>query len=375
MATYKVLQDIESEDKIIGWLSLRQFAYAAIVIIMGFIAFQFSKIALWLVIPFLPPMLFFGLLASPIGREQPTEVWLLARIRFFLKPRKRIWNQSGISQLVTITAPKKIERARFDPITQNEVRSRLHALASTIDSRGWAIKNVSSGIFANQFGVQSDNSDRLIDLATLPQEVPFEDFSDNDILDETHNPQAQHLTELITASEHAHHQQLVSMMQQGSVQQTPTQSTSQATTQPTDDYWFLNDTQKAVQNTPQGYATFGADQFITPEAAQTPSMQTTPVTADETALLQHIHEEQARPNPMNSRLKTILPVEEQRKQQLAEARKRAEEAQKSAMTATPDPGILNLANNDDLDVATIARQAERQKVSLPEDGEVIISLH
>ena len=70
-------------------------------------------------------MIFFGALAAPIGKDQPTEVWLLARIRFFLKPRQRLWNQDGMSQLVTVTAPKKEERVLTDGLSQTEVRSRL----------------------------------------------------------------------------------------------------------------------------------------------------------------------------------------------------------------------------------------------------------
>jgi hypothetical protein len=43
------------------------------------------------------------------------------------------------------------------------------------------------------------------------------------------------------------------------------------------------------------------------------------------------------------------------------------------MTPPPDPAILQLASNDDLDVATIARQANRHKEELQD--EVVISLH
>ena len=110
MATYKVIQDIEAEDKLLGPLSLKQFIYAAIVLVTGFIAYKFASLSIFLVIPFLPVMLFFGLLAAPLGRDQPNEIWILARIRFFLKPRVRKWNQNGINQLVTITIPKNRER-------------------------------------------------------------------------------------------------------------------------------------------------------------------------------------------------------------------------------------------------------------------------
>jgi hypothetical protein len=43
------------------------------------------------------------------------------------------------------------------------------------------------------------------------------------------------------------------------------------------------------------------------------------------------------------------------------------------VTALDPAAIMNLANNDDLDVATIAREARREVES--NDGEVVISLH
>src|ERR1051325_10816577 len=107
MAVYKVIQDIEAEDKLLGPLTLKGFIYALIAGALAFINFRLLLapelgVVRWvLILVFLFPMLLFGVLASPLGREQPTEVWLLARVRFFLKPRRRIWDQSGISQLVT----------------------------------------------------------------------------------------------------------------------------------------------------------------------------------------------------------------------------------------------------------------------------------
>jgi len=45
------------------------------------------------------------------------------------------------------------------------------------------------------------------------------------------------------------------------------------------------------------------------------------------------------------------------------------------MTPAPDPAILGLANNDDLNVATIAHEANKAKDKKPPDDEVVISLH
>ena len=40
MATYKVIQDMEAGDNVVGAFALRQFIYVGIVIVLGFIACQ-----------------------------------------------------------------------------------------------------------------------------------------------------------------------------------------------------------------------------------------------------------------------------------------------------------------------------------------------
>src|ERR1039457_4523249 len=143
MATYKVIQDIEAEDKLVGPLTLKQFIFAAIACAFAFIAFMVaSRTTIFATIPFLPFIFVFGLLAAPLGRDQPTDIWLAAQVRFFLKPRKRIWDQSNIKELVTITVPKRVIKNFSNGLSEQEVSSRLKALADTIDSRGWAIKIV-----------------------------------------------------------------------------------------------------------------------------------------------------------------------------------------------------------------------------------------
>src|SRR6266576_5729998 len=138
MAVYKVIQDIESEDKLLGPLTLKGFVYAAIAGISAFIEFRLLLVGTplkWLfMLLFAFPMILFGVLASPLGREQPTEVWLLSRIRYFLKPRQRIWDQEGSSDLVTITAPKKEDLHLTKDLSPTEVQSRLKTLASTLDT-------------------------------------------------------------------------------------------------------------------------------------------------------------------------------------------------------------------------------------------------
>src|SRR3954470_14920168 len=123
MATYKVIQDIEAEDKLLGPLTLRQFSYAGITVFFLWLSyFVVIHHAAFLIAFIAPFALFSGFLAFPWSREQPTELWALARIRFILKPRKRVWDQSGLKELITITVPKRIEHIYTDGLSQTEVR-------------------------------------------------------------------------------------------------------------------------------------------------------------------------------------------------------------------------------------------------------------
>ena len=204
MAVYKVIQDVEAEDKLLGPLTFKGFIYAGIALLCGYINFRLLFIASpikWVFIPvFLLPMLLFGILASPLGREQPTEVWLLSKIKFFFKPRQRIWNQSGMEELVTITAPKKIEQRLTKDISQTEVHSRLKTLASTLDTRGWAIKNVDLNLNVSTATASPTiaASDRLVPNAGYNQPAAVIDIhAADDILDEQSNPTAQKFASLM----------------------------------------------------------------------------------------------------------------------------------------------------------------------------------
>lgn len=208
MAQYTIIQDIEAEDKLLGPLSLRQFIYAGIVVALGFIGFSLGRAAWFLALPFVPPMIFFGLLAAPFGQNQSSEIWLLAKIRYFLFPRRRVWDQTGIQDLVRITAPKKVEPTYSKGFSETEVTSRLKALANTLDTRGWAIKNVTQSNYQAVTSTQTNN-ERLIDIPDVPSEAEAAVRPSADVLDETSNPVASDLTEKLNQSSETHRQELL----------------------------------------------------------------------------------------------------------------------------------------------------------------------
>lgn len=335
MARYKVIQDIEADDKLLGPLSLRQFVYAGITVFFGYLGyFAIAKGALFLLPIFIFPALISGFFAFPWGKEQSTEIWALARIRFYFKPRKRIWDQTGMKDLVKITVPKKIEHNYTDGLSQAEVKSRLQALATTIDSRGWAIKNahmspyMTTPVFA---GNTSVSSQRLIDIDSLPQELPnTETTVYDDVLDPTHNPKAQQFDAMLTENAQEKRQQLIALLQQD----VPAPSTQQPVASPAvNDQQLLNTLQAAEQQVPQ-YSNLPTLQPLSAQQKQVPEPPVAPV-------------QQAVPEPPQNPAPPVTP--------------------------TPDAAILNLAHSNDLNISTIAREAKKEHGEEPD--EVVIPLH
>ena len=78
MAQYKVPQDVEADDKLIGPFSFRQFVY--LLVAAGLIALMvglFQLFPLLAIIP-IPFILLFGALALPLKKDQPMETYLAA---------------------------------------------------------------------------------------------------------------------------------------------------------------------------------------------------------------------------------------------------------------------------------------------------------
>jgi hypothetical protein len=381
MATYKVLQDIEAEDKLVGPLTLRQCIYAAIAAVAGYISYLFVASGAAFMVMFMLPFIGIGVFfAFPWRKEQSTEVWALAKVRFALKPRKRIWDQSGLKQLVTVTAPRLANVRPVRHLSEIEVKSRLRALADTIDSRGWAVKNVPLDMYLSPVQPQP-GTDRLMDGTSLPQQVPALDASPSTDMFDASSPVGQQLDAKMTATNSAHRQELMTQIQNPAApaQPAPTQN------------WYMPPNQTPANSTPQPAAHHGAAPGV-PVAAEP--------TAEELALMQQL---KARQDQLHVQIPQISthPVPEAETaptnntstgmsddvQALLNAAAQTTTPQAtpvatpnpvpaqpaSTVTPTPNPAILELANNNDLDVATIARQAQ-QRASDDKDG-VVVSLH
>jgi hypothetical protein len=359
MATYKVLQDIEAEDKFLGPLTLKQFIFGAIAIVGCWLSFVFITKGIWVVaLPFFPVIIFTGFLAFPWGRDQPTETWMLAKIRFYFKPRKRIWDQTGIQELVKITAPKKVEQYLSDNLSQNEVKSRLKALAETIDSRGWAVKNIAVNMYNHPaYGNMSvtEGSDRLLDGTSLPQAVDTLNVGTIDDMFDEKNLSA--VSSQIDQSNQQRKSNVIQTMKD--IGQGSNTSDSQKS-----DFWFMNQ----QSNQPKGLTGFGT-KMVTPITSE-PLLPTAfdhtppPMTAEEINALNEIKTKKTADHQSFRNHKTIDPNNGKNQHIVSTP----------PVTPRHDADTMRLAGNNDRTVESLARESnEIHKQSM--DDEVIISLH
>ncbi|QJU07111.1 PrgI family protein [Candidatus Saccharibacteria bacterium oral taxon 488] len=144
MAVYKVPQDVEADDKLLGPFSFKQFIFLIIAVGMVALAWGlFSVLPPLAIIP-VPIALFFGALALPLRKDQPMEVYLAAVISFILKPKQRLWRADGIERMVEVIAPRIEEKQYSKGYDQAEVNRRLSYLATLVDTHGWSVRGVSN---------------------------------------------------------------------------------------------------------------------------------------------------------------------------------------------------------------------------------------
>jgi len=195
MAVYKVPQDVEADDKLIGPFSFRQFVYLVIVVLCIFLAWALWQIFIPLAMIPLPAIVFFGALALPLRKDQPMEIYMAAMVSFYLKPHRRLWDPDGIDSLIEITVPKTVEVQRTKDLSQSEAERRFSYLADVVDSQGWSIRGPDA---------QASNS-------AMQSDVYFEAQQVEDVLDVS-NSTAQAFDYKLNQSDAQRHEQMVGIM-------------------------------------------------------------------------------------------------------------------------------------------------------------------
>ena len=169
MAQYKVPQDVEADDKLLGPFTFRQFVYLMVMggfIGVAFALFQIFPLLALLAVPFI---IFFAVLALPLTKDQPMETYLAAIVSYHLKPNRRFWNPGQRESTIEITAPKKVEQPRARDITEEEAGNRLSFLANVIDTEGYAIRgDINNAPLREQFLAEANATPDIMDANSSP---------------------------------------------------------------------------------------------------------------------------------------------------------------------------------------------------------------
>lgn len=286
-------------------------------------------------------------------------------------------------------------------------------------------------MFSQPSYITSESSDRLIDPASLPQNVPVYDVhASDDIMDERNNPTAQMFDQMISRSAQEHRQRVIAQMHNpagagqnppGARQAPPAPGQAAIDLPEPQDLpvmagqagqpWFA----PSAPANPTDYSDFHAPQVVTPGASQMPAIvpSSADPTADDQALLAQAQSTLQGDDGILGKLHTVMPLSAKKGKKTAKGKGDRSEVEAGGstnqayvdylashgyqlapnrlatpapttptpprpatdgpMTAVPDPAILELASNDDLSVATIARQAEKSRKQ-SDDNEVVISL-
>ena len=300
MAQYKVPQDVEADDKLLGPFSFRQFVY--LLIAGGLIALAvglFQIFPLLAILP-VPVILFFGALALPLKKDQPMETYLAALISYYLKPHNRIWTAGQRESTIKITAPKIVEENRVRDITGEEATHRLSFLADIVDSEGRAIKGGAGSAIKEDLVAEANATNDMFETGHF-------DSLENTIAKDENNRHAKVLAEMREAIEKNENLRfenaaLASVGTRFEAPAQPEAAKAADTTKP------MFDVSKSV---------FDSDAVVLP----------------------------------------TLPSEQKANENMAKK---------------PESSIIDLANNSDFSVATIAKEAKRVKER--NKGEVFISL-
>ncbi len=295
MAQYKVPQDVEADDKLLGPFSFRQFVY--LLVCGGLIALAvglFQIFPLLAILP-VPPILLFAALALPLKKDQPMETYLAALVSYYIKPHNRRWEAGQVDNNITILAPKIEEEDKGRKLTGEEATHRLSFLADIVDSEGRAIKNVGDNVINEDIQAEAETVEDMFETSH------FDSLEDSIIKDENNR--------------HAE---------------------------------VIREMREAIKQTEQI------------------NMDNAKIIANNGAELDEELDKQKEAVDFSGLSETANAV-------TVQPEKPVEKAEAEIVQNPPKSSIIELSNNPDYSVATIAKEANR--INGKEEGEVFISLH
>ncbi len=131
---FKVPQNIDLEDKIVGPLTLIQFLYVlggGVIIYLLYLSLNMRFLFWVLAIPI-------GIIAASLAflkiQDQPLSHFIKAGLIYLSQPKKRLWQRAGLVKPVVFAVAKK-EKKIIAPPKRKIEKSELEQLAQMLDTR------------------------------------------------------------------------------------------------------------------------------------------------------------------------------------------------------------------------------------------------
>ena len=171
---YKVPQNIDLEDKIVGPFTMKQFLY---LFVGGFILYGWWNYSNTYVSP--PPMTIFLVLAIPVGflcfcmavvkvNDRPFEIFLLNLFKFMFSPKQRKWITGYAPEAVIMLDPSEVKKK--DEHVKSE--SDLDSLAKSLEQQTSEIRaqDAAKQLSAGPSGVKPQSINLSVsDVASVSQ--------------------------------------------------------------------------------------------------------------------------------------------------------------------------------------------------------------
>lgn len=170
---YKVPQNVDIEDQVIGPLTLRQFIIIlmgiGVMVVLNFILIGPLRIVFWLSSMLITAAVL-GIAFAKYG-DQNSESFLTGAIQTFTTPRKRVWKRVVEGQEVIEASPPKKAPEPVQKKSLDEVKDDLNRLAQFVDTGG---------------SIGFDQKDRFLNF-TPDKRI---DTESNDLLEQAEKPHA-----------------------------------------------------------------------------------------------------------------------------------------------------------------------------------------
>ncbi len=134
MQQFTVPQFIDVEDKILPFVTVRQFLLLIVAAVIGFILYATLDFAAFLTFTIVETGIIIVIAFAKV-RGAPFHHFILNFLQVMIKPNIRVWNNSSTrtsqkeAKEIEIAVPEKVERKTFS-------KSRLNELSLIVDTQG-----------------------------------------------------------------------------------------------------------------------------------------------------------------------------------------------------------------------------------------------